>query len=914
MNTSVPARANETLIDEMHQCWQADRHSVSPDWAAFFEGFELGLARLKKEEQAIASGLASSPLQARVDAMVEAYRSSGHAASHLNPLSPTAPEAPLLSPSEFGFADADMNEMVSSRHFQQGRQMPLGTMIAGLRQTYSDTLGVEFSHIENREIREWVATRVENRRRPDRNSAVFHRDILGKLYEAETFESFTHAKYVGQKRFSLEGGESLMLALNAILESCPSLGVSEIVMGMAHRGRLNVLTNFLQKPASVIFNEFQDTFTPELVGGNGDVKYHLGYQTTRELPGGHSVEIRLAANPSHLEAVGPVVEGKARARQRILEDTAERKKVVPILIHGDAAFIGQGVVAETFNMSQLEGYRTGGTIHLVVNNQIGFTTLPAASRSTRYCTDMAKMIDAPIFHVNGEDPLTVVEIAQIALEFRQKFGRDVVLDIYCYRRHGHNETDEPAFTQPDLYNVIRRHPLLSTKFSKEAAALGTVSEKEAADIKAQLIAGLEVALSEVSSEAAGGKKKKSALTGSTAIFQAPYSHDPCNTAISKRTLDEIVKSITSAPEGFQVVQKIQRTVLDRRLQVWKDGGPYDWGLAEALAFGSLLLEGTPVRLSGQDSRRGTFSHRNSALYDEKTRERYIPLKHISPKQETFCVYNSPLSEYAVLGFDYGYSMDFPSMLCIWEAQFGDFTNGAQIIIDQFIASAESKWGRPSSIVMLLPHGFEGQGPEHSSARLERFLQLCAQENMQVCNPTTPAQYFHVLRRQIHRGYRKPLVIMTPKSLLRADEASSRVEDFTNARFEEILDDSTIKDAAKVGRIVFCSGKVYYDLLKARAEEKARADTAIVRIEQLYPLHDERLHAIIKRYPAAKHIVWCQEEPKNNGAWTFIAPRVAEISGVTLAYAGRPESASPATGSSGKHKEQQASLLNQAFAA
>jgi 2-oxoglutarate dehydrogenase E1 component len=523
------------------------------------------------------------------------------------------------------------------------------------------------------------------------------------------------------------------------------------------------------------------------------------------------------------------------------------------------------------------------------------------------------MIDAPIFHVNGEDPLTVVEVAQIALEFRQKFGRDVVIDIYCYRRHGHNETDEPAFTQPDLYNVIRRHPLLSTKFAQETAALGTVSEKEASDIKAKLIAKLEAALSEVSKQGEG-KKKKSPLSGSTAIFQPPYSHDPCNTEITKRTLDKIVKAITAAPEGFNVVQKIQRTVLERRLQIWKDGGPYDWGLAEALAFGSLLLEGTPVRLSGQDSRRGTFSHRNAALYDEKTRERYIPLKHISSKQETFCVYNSPLSEYAVLGFDYGYSMDFPSMLCIWEAQFGDFSNGAQIIIDQFIASAESKWGRPSSIVLLLPHGYEGQGPEHSSARLERFLQLCAQENMQVCNLTTPAQYFHVLRRQIHRGYRKPLVIMTPKSLLRAEDASSRVEDFTNARFEEILDDPSVQDAKKINRVILCSGKVYYDLLKARAEDKARASTAIVRIEQLYPLNDARLKAIFKRYPGAKNIVWCQEEPKNNGAWTFIAPLIAEISGKMPAYAGRPESASPAAGSSGKHKEQQASLLNQAFVA
>ena len=911
MNTSVPARANESLIDELHQRWLHDNHSVSEDWAAFFEGFELGLARSRKLEAADTSGANSSPLQARVDALVEAYRTIGHTTAHLNPLSPTKPSNPLLHLSEFALGETDLNAIVTSRHFQKGRSMPLREMIAGLEATYCETLGVEFTHIQTPEIREWVAERMENRRHTDRNSPVVHRDLLEDLYTAETFESFIHTKYIGQKRFSLEGGEALMITLNTVLENCASSGVHEIVMGMAHRGRLNVLANFLNKPLDVIFNEFQDNYNPELVGGNGDVKYHLGFQTTRELPCGHKVEIRMAANPSHLEAVDPVVEGKARARQRVLNDTVERKKVLPLLIHGDAAFIGQGVVAEVFNMSQLPGYSTGGTLHIVVNNQIGFTTLPSDARSTLYCTDIAKMIEAPIFHVNGEDPLTVVEVAQAALDFRQKFGRDVVVDIYCYRRHGHNETDEPSFTQPDLYNIIKRHPLLSAKFAAQAAELGTVSHEEDAGIKARQIAKLEAAL-EVVSKPGAASKKRSAFAGSTAIHQPPYSHEPVHTAISKSTLDKVAQAVTKAPEGFRVVGKIQRTVLDRRLQVWKDGGPYDWGFAEALAFGSLLVEGTPVRLSGQDSRRGTFSHRNAVLYDEQTREHHIPLQNISPEQETFCVYNSPLSEFAVLGFDYGYSMDFPSMLCIWEAQFGDFVNGAQVILDQFISCAEAKWGRPSSIIMLLPHGFEGQGPEHSSGRVERFLQLCAQDNLQVCNLTTPSQYFHVLRRQIHRGYRKPLIIMTPKSLLRSEESTSRVEDFTNSRFEEIIDDTSLSDPKKITRLIFCTGKIYYDLLRGRDKAKQKSTTAIVRIEQLYPLHEERLAAITARYPNVKKCVWAQEEPANMGAWTFIAPHIATATGSAPLYVGRPESASPATGSYGRHNKQQTSLIEQAF--
>jgi len=912
MNTSLAARSNEGLIDQNYEIWLRDRSAVGPDWAAFFEGFELGYSRSQKTGAGVvdemAEGAVAPSLQTRVDALVYAYRTMGHTMAHLDPLSDQPLENPLLSLRELGFSEKDLDMIVSSRFFRDDRKMPLREMIADLQKAYCGTIGTEFVHIQNPRIRNWVRDRVENHQAGDLNSRESHRDILRKLYEAETFESFIHTKYVGQKRFSLEGGEALILALDAVLHAGGKRGVQEIVMGMAHRGRLNVLANFLNKPLQVVFNEFQDNFIPELVGGNGDVKYHLGYQTLRTLPGGEKVEIRLAANPSHLEAVDPVVQGKARARQRILGDTGERKKVVPVLVHGDAAFIGQGVVAEVFNMSQLPGYRTGGTIHFVVNNQIGFTTLPADGRSTKYCTDMAKMIEAPIFHVNGEDPIAVIEVARMALEFRQEFGQDVVVDIYCYRRHGHNETDEPSFTQPSLYNTIKHHPLLSEKFAAQAAAMGTVPPEEASAIKAESLAELEAALVEAKKPL---ESKKSEFAGSTAIFQPPYTHEPANTAISSATLDHLAKALTTIPENFRILPKLRRTVLERRLQVWKAGGPYDWGFAEQLAFGSLLMEGTPVRLSGQDSRRGTFSHRNSVLYDEVTRERYIPLLNLSPKQERFCVYNSPLSEYAVLGFDYGYSLDFPSMLCIWEAQFGDFTNGAQIIIDQFISSAESKWRRPSSIVMLLPHGYEGQGPEHSSARLERFLQLCAEENMQVCNLTTPAQYFHALRRQIHRGFRKPLIIMTPKSLLRSEEAASRSEDFTNSRFYEVLDDKAV-DPQNVRRLVFCSGKVYYDLLAGRAEAGQQETTALIRIEQLYPLYADKLARVSKRYPNVSRFVWCQEEPENMGAWNFIAPKIAGIIGSLIGYAGRPASASTATGSLGAHKAQQAALVKMAF--
>lgn len=918
MKSTFAARTSEALIDENYQRWVSNPRSVEPDWAAFFEGFELGCAKIEDPAAPGTNGdtppVASSGdvhLQNRVEGLVYAYRTLGHSVADLDPLDDIDRENPLLSLKELGFEEKDLDLQVSSRFFRDSRKMTLRDMIAELRAIYCGTVGAEFVHIQNPRIRNWVRDRLENRDASPQNDPEVHKDILRKLYEAETFENYLHTKYVGNKRFSLEGGEALILALDAVLQNCERRSVKELVMGMAHRGRLNVLANFLNKPLNVIFNEFQGNFAPELVGGNGDVKYHLGYQNIRKLASGYEVEVHLAANPSHLEAVDSVVEGKARARQRVLGDTAERKKVVPILVHGDAAFIGQGVVAEVFNMSQLPGYKTGGTIHIVVNNQIGFTTLPADSRSTMYCTDIAKMIEAPIFHVNGEDPLAVIEVAKLALDFRQEFGRDVVIDIYCYRRYGHNEGDEPSFTQPNLYSKINQHPLPSEVFFEKITPLGTVSKETAAAIKAAAIKELDDAMELVKSSSNSISPQKE-FTGSTAIFQPPYSHEPIQTAISAETLDKIVRALTTVPEGFRVLPKIRRILLERRLQVWKAGGPYNWAFAEALAFGSLLMEGTPVRLSGQDSRRGTFSHRHSVLYDEVTRERYIPLMNLAEDQARFCVYNSPLSEYAVLGFDYGYSMDFPSMLCLWEGQFGDFANGAQIIIDQFIASSESKWRRPSSIVLLLPHGYEGQGPEHSSARLERFLQLCAEENMQVCNFTTPAQYFHALRRQIHRGYRKPLVIMTPKSLLNLDVAVSTTEEFTNSRFYEILDDTGVPDPNSVERVIFCSGKVYYDLIKHRQAEGLASKAAIIRIEQLYPLYEEKILRTVRKYANVKKYVWCQEEPENMGAWSYILPRLLNLFPGYIHYAGRPASASPAAGTMQVHLAQQAALVKQAF--
>jgi 2-oxoglutarate dehydrogenase complex, dehydrogenase (E1) component, and related enzymes len=702
-----------------------------------------------------------------------------------------------------------------------------------------------------------------------------------------------------------------MVILDTILHKCPGAGIEEICMGMTHRGRLNVLANFLKKSLNVIFTEFTENYIPDLIAGDGDVKYHLGYRTLRKLGSGAEIEIRLSANPSHLEAVDPVVEGTARARQRIRNDTEHRRRVLPLLIHGDAAFAGQGIVAETLNMSQLHGYSTGGTVHIVVNNQIGFTTLPEEGRSSMYATDVAKMIEAPIFHVNGDDPLAVKFVTEMSVDFRQEFGRDVVIDMYCYRKHGHQEVDEPSFTQPDLYARIEKRPSVAQLYKRELLEHGALSEDDASSLETEFQLRLEMPLDNVKALEKEKVDRQAKFKESTAIFQPEYTSASVSTVISAETLKIIVDGLTRLPADFDIQPKIKRIVLDHQRKVFEAGGPYQWHFAEALAFGSLLLEGIPVRLSGQDSSRGTFSTRHAILYDARTGHPYVPLMHLAKKQARICIYNSLLSEAAVLGFDYGYSLDYPNMLCLWEAQFGDFANGAQVIVDQFIVSAESKWQRPSGIVLLLPHGYEGQGPEHSSGRLERFLQACAEDNIQVCNLTTSAQYFHVLRRQMKRNFVKPLIIMTPKSLLRADFASSRAEEFTSGGFEEILGSPKVGPAEKMERVILCSGKVYYDLLNYRDAQKID-NAAIIRIEQLYPLAEKKLRANVKPYPKTAKLVWCQEESQNMGAWSFIEPRLRKLFGRDIAYAGRNASASPAVGALAIHKREQACLIAEAF--
>ncbi len=937
MRSSLASPWNADLLDENYAKWKQDPDSVDANWAAFFDGFELGFAEMQKRAgvpatapsvptSAPAAAPATLPaaepttpafdleFQLKLENLVRMYRSLGHTLADLDPLKARTPVQPLLDLTALGFTEADLDREVSTTSFGDGRAMKLREKIARLQDIYCGQIGAEFMHISHPAQREFLRERIERNLSAPSPDVATQTAILRHLLEAELFERFLHTRYVGQKRFSIEGCESLLPLLEALLEACPAGGIEEIVIGMAHRGRLAVLANFLRKSLVNIFAEFTENYLPDLSHGDGDVKYHLGYETSRDV-GSAKVDIRLAANPSHLEIVNAVVEGKARARQRVRGDTKERKKVLPLLLHGDAAVIGQGITAEVLNMSQLHGYTTGGSLHVVVNNQIGFTTVPEDGRSTPYCTDIAKMIEAPVFHVNCDNPEAVCAVTGIAVAFRQQFGQDIFIDLIGYRKYGHNEADEPAFTQPDMYAKINSRPSIAQHYAQDLVAKGRLTEAEVAALRSELEAQLEsnyqAAKAALIPSGESGEVKK--FSGSTAIFQPPYTHTPAETAISAEVLTTIGAALSHAPENLKVFPKLKKTLLERRATAFQNGGPFNWADGEAIAFGSLLLEGVPVRLSGQDSRRGTFSHRLSVLYDVETRDRYIPLNNLASDQAQFCVYNSPLSEAGVLGFDYGYSMDFPQMLCLWEAQFGDFANGAQVMIDNFIAAAESKWARPSSIVLLLPHGYEGQGPEHSSARVERFLQLCAEENMQVCNVTTPAQYFHLLRRQMKREFRKPLIVMSPKSLLRAEVAISRAEDFTNGTFEEVLESPASAGAAKATKIVLCSGKIFYDLI-AKRDSAEMADVAIVRVEQLYPLHVDKMKAMLAPYRSARKWMWCQEEPKNMGAWSYISPRLSEVMPAPQAiyYVGRKASASPAVGSLTRHKLEQKEVVEKAL--
>ncbi|MDE2508671.1 MAG: 2-oxoglutarate dehydrogenase E1 component [Planctomycetota bacterium] len=911
MNRStVASRWNLELIEANHQRWLRDPASVDETWRVFFEGYDLGLdaSPASNFSEGGDAPLAAARAQVAVTRLIDAYREMGHMLADLDPLGMTRPSATheLLELSEFGLDDSDLDKTFFSR-LTDPPTTTLRELLAILRDTYCRTIGVEYMHIRDNRIRHWLQERMEPTRNHPNLDLRQKRRILWKLNAAELFETFLDAHYVGQKRFSLEGGEMLIPLLDAIIERVGKHGAREIVLGMPHRGRLNVLANTLNKPYGMIFSEFEGG-TAEVVGGDGDVKYHLGFSADHVTADKHTIHLSLTPNPSHLEAVDPVVAGRTRAKQRRFQDR-DKRLGLPILIHGDAAFSGQGLVAETLNLSQLPGYGVGGTIHVVVNNQIGFTTSPRDARSTRYCTDVAKMIEAPIFHVNGEDPEAVVYVGELALDFRETFGRDVVIDMVCYRKHGHNEGDEPSFTQPLMYSKIRGRDGIRKIYNDRLIASGELSVEESATLTETFNEMMEENYKEVH-ERKQAPPPQPGFNGLWKGLSPRYSFEPVDTGITREAIAHIAEKTNEFPEGFHLHPKMERILAARKKAMLE--GPVDWATAEALSFGGLLLEGTPVRLSGQDCRRGTFSQRHSVLVCAETGTPFVPLNNLAPHQAEYTVYDSMLSEAAVLGFEYGYSLDAPRMLILWEAQFGDFANGAQVIIDQFIASAESKWGRSSGLVMLLPHGYEGQGPEHSSARLERFLQLCAEDNIQVAAPSSPAQYFHLLRRQVRREFRKPLVVMTPKSLLRHKLAVSTPEELTVGSFREVIDDQV--DPEGVRRVVLCAGKVYYDLIAQREKVAKTRDVAIVRVEQFYPWPQDALAAVVGRYKSAREWVWAQEESQNMGAWTFMAPRLHQLAGTHFEYVGRDASASPATGSHAVHDREQTELVEAAVGA
>jgi 2-oxoglutarate dehydrogenase E1 component len=855
--------------------------------------------------------------------LVRAFRIMGHLVANLDPLGlEKRTQHPQLEPAYYGFTEEDLDRPIFTNGVMGLESATPRQIVELCRRTYCGSIGYEYMHINDPAQRHWLQQRVEGRDKEIAFTPEGKKAILAKLAQAELFERFCGLKFLGTKRFGLDGGEAMIPALEQIIKRGGHLGVQDIVLGMAHRGRLNVLANVMSKPYRQIFHEFHGgSAKPSEVQGSGDVKYHLGASSDREFDG-HNVHLSLTANPSHLEAVDPVVLGKARAKQYQLGDKQTRSSVLPLLIHGDAAFAGQGVVAECFAMSGTKGFRTGGTVHFIVNNQIGFTTAPAYARSSPYPSDVALMVQAPIFHVNGDDPEAVVHCARIATEFRQLFHKDVVVDMFCYRRFGHNEADEPAFTQPRMYRAIKDHPTTLQIYSKKLVQQGVLSESDAAAILDDFNKLLE---SELDIAKQHRPNKADWLDGAWSGFErAPKGDRRGSTDVEIEDLKRVGNALATVPANFHLHKTIARQLAAKK-QMIETGENIDWATGEALAFGTLLDEEYPVRLSGQDSSRGTFSQRHAALVDQETEERYIPLNHIGEGQAEFEVIDSLLSEEAVVGFEYGYTLADPKTLVLWEAQFGDFVNGAQVIIDQFIASGEMKWLRMSGLVMLLPHGYEGQGPEHSSARLERFLQLCGDDNMQVGYCTTPANYFHILRRQLHRSFRKPLILMTPKSLLRHKRAVSKLSEFgPGSSFHRVLwDDAeyhpgssiTLVPNDQIKRVILCTGKVYYDLFEER-EKRGEQRIQILRLEQIYPFPGLALTEELTRFPNAE-IIWCQEEPKNQGAWSFIAPFIEGVmKGVGLAaplrYTGRKASASPATGQMSRHLAELAEFLNEAL--
>jgi multifunctional 2-oxoglutarate metabolism enzyme len=859
-------------------------------------GFSGGISNFEEIEK-----------QARVLQLINLYRVRGHLVAQLDPLGSQCPYHAELDPATYKFTMWDLDREFITGGFSGLKTATLRQILDILQKTYCNKIGVEFMHIQNPSEKFWIQSKMEPVMGVPEIGAEEKKNILRKLMLAESFEHFVHNKFIGHKRFSIEGSETLLPVLDLILNEASEHDIQEIVFGMAHRGRINVLVNIIGKSYESIFSEFEDIKDPNSIEGSGDVKYHLGAAGKYKTRNNKTIAVSVASNPSHLEWVDPVVQGIVRAKQTRLNDHKDHKKIMPLLIHGDAAFAGQGVVAETLNLSQLSGYRTGGTVHIIINNQIGFTTMPEEARSSTYATDVAKMIQSPIFHVNGDDPEASVWVAKLAFEYRQLFKKDVVIDLLGYRRHGHNEGDEPGFTQPLMYEKIKNHKSVRELYLKKLMDEKVITLEEYDQMKQKTGRLMNESFDKIRRKSIAFKTDVPLAVSKDEIKSALTEKE---TAISIETLKIVVNGITTVPESFSMHPKLKK-FLEKRKELAEKEMDVDWSYAESLAFGTLLYEGTPVRLSGQDSVRGTFSQRHLAFIDIRTGEEYFPLNDITGNQAKLEALDSLLSEAAVLGFEYGYSTADPLALVMWEAQFGDFANSAQVIIDNFIVASFEKWQTPNSVVLLLPHGYEGQGPEHSSARLERFLILCAQDNMQVCNLTTPAQYFHVLRRQIKQSVRKPLVIMTPKSLLRLPEARSTREEFINGKFLEIIDDSR-SDKERVKKLILTSGKVYYDLVKYR-KEADDSNTAIIRIEQIYPFKKNELKKIIDAYTSADKVVWVQEEPRNMGAWNFLSWRLRELIGDReLHYSGRPEGASPAVGSAKISNQQQKDLVREAF--
>jgi 2-oxoglutarate dehydrogenase E1 component len=906
---SYIANAHGSYIDELYQAYKQDANAVDTSWQKFFEGFEFS-QQYSENGHTTAKTSGATPVsdkEIKVRALIHAYRTRGHLESKTNPVRPRKDRQALLALSDFGLTDADLETV-----FEAGNEIGIGAaslnkILASLKYIYGGTVGFEYMYIREPEVLQWLRSKIEKEALEFNPPLELKKRILSKLNEAVVFENFLHTKYIGQKRFSLEGGETTIAALDAMINRSADLGVEEVIIGMAHRGRLNVLANIMGKTYEHIFNEFEGTATPDLTMGDGDVKYHMGYSSEVTTPTGKKVHLKLAPNPSHLEAVNPVVEGFTRAKIDSLYKH-DVSKVLPILIHGDAAVAGQGIVYEVTQMAKLAGYHTGGTIHFVINNQVGFTTDFTDARSSIYCTDVAKIIDAPVIHVNGDDPEAVFYAVQLASEYRQKFHGDIFIDMVCYRRHGHNESDEPKFTQPALYNIIAKHPNPREMYNKRLIERGDVDAELAANMDKEFRDMLQDRLNLVKQHPLPYSYQKLEIEWQELrrATQADFDKSP-ETGISQDVIDKVGKALTSIPENFKPIKQVEKLLADRHDMFFKNK-QLNWASAELLAYGSILAEGKMVRLSGQDVQRGTFSHRHAVVNDSVTNEPHNSLNSIQPDQAKLQIYNSLLSEYAVLGFEFGYAMANPNALVIWEAQFGDFGNGAQVMIDQFIAAGETKWQRMNGLVMLLPHGYEGQGPEHSNARPERFLQLAAEYNMIVANVTVPSNFFHLLRRQLTWPFRKPCVVMSPKSMLRHPLAVSPVEDFTKGAFREVIGDAYAdQDPKAVKKVLLCSGKLYYELYEKQQAEQRR-DIAIIRVEQLHPFPTKQVYDLLNKYKSPK-VAWVQEEPENMGAWSYV---LRQYRYVQLEVVSRKPSASPATGYGKVHAKEQEEILKKAF--